>query len=337
MPKFLFDHLEASLPTLVHQWANDERVRDIFSLHNIEVSFFETHFAGRVIQYLINVYRGKEKIGNCPVLIIMLEFFKKHKIRLSELYSICMALRLTIVDEMFENNLANQDNYGILVHIMDRNFEGVIEEYIAMCYSSSALEGPIPPKETFQSFSNEPLRPNEEEIEFIEFGFEGNATDPKTDLPAISAKAFLEKASLDTDDIMALREIEEEIKEHVRATDYTKDLISDVIRISDYFKKYGHTILYLDEFSKLSQALMRMGNIFIEKDISSINTDSIAILPMLYEALVNDLSKWRIDIFISKSAMNIHFLDASIIASSEQCLAFLEAPDGTEDEGIIFL
>lgn len=122
--------LEANQETVCQLWVQQRCIVGVFQQHQIDPEFFTRHFAIRVVRYFISAIRGEERIGECPAIMVMLEFFKKKEITVMDVYTICANFKNSLSLLFFESDQFQKEAYLELVEIIDWNFRGVLKGYI---------------------------------------------------------------------------------------------------------------------------------------------------------------------------------------------------------------
>lgn len=126
----LADLLEKNHFAILSQWQGQARVQNVLNAKQISPNFFFKHFGSRVLDYFINILRGKKEPGSCPVIIVMLNFFSKRELLLEDLFQICSGKRNAVIHTLHENGIAHTDNMLVTtIELFDANFSGVIREY----------------------------------------------------------------------------------------------------------------------------------------------------------------------------------------------------------------
>ena len=113
-------------------WMDREVVHERLKSHIIDVEFFRSHYGIKVIEYFLDVINGDEKVGNCPAIIEMMEFFKHKNLPLEDIFMICVLFKNTVTAYIFERYSFNQKLFNEISYILDKNFEGVIINYQKM-------------------------------------------------------------------------------------------------------------------------------------------------------------------------------------------------------------
>lgn len=323
-----FHELETQQEAVIHDWISNSHVIAAFEVFEIPVDFFRRFFAWRIVDYLIESGMGRKPIGDCPAMAVMLQFFRNHTIPIDLLYSICATLRNDIIIRLIKSQHNSAEAYRHVIHIFDANFKRLIQDYTkALCHScmtktprrSKKLASPTPTSSDdtadISNISNEAL---------------GISTSGST----VSAKEFFEKHDVESEDILELCSLEEMIRDTIYSMEYSQNLARDFLTLMENFRKFGTVIFYFEEFNDISKVLNDMGNL-LEKGLElNLIEETILQILVLLEGLINDLHKWAQEIFIQKCAEDIHYLDNSIIASANQCLALAQGSDVPTEESL---
>ncbi len=120
--------------SICKDWVECENISEVFKRTGLSKTKFQKFFAPKVIDYFIDVANDKEKIGNCPIIGVMLTVFHKLNLQIDDIFLICVNLKNRLNDIAVNSSniqLSHEINY-----ILDRNFEGVIKEYMYIHYPS---------------------------------------------------------------------------------------------------------------------------------------------------------------------------------------------------------
>jgi len=128
----------------------------------------------------------------------------------------------------------------------------------------------------------------------------------------VSAKEFMEEGIIDYEDIEDLNEnLEEFHLEGVTPDEFNRNiekLLSSFIRVLNSSYVFENLAYGLGAF------LQTQKNISIE----DLDENNQKLYKMLIETMVEDLKKWVNDVLIEQTAVDIHYLDASLLASVAQ-------------------
>ncbi len=146
----------------------------------------------------------------------------------------------------------------------------------------------------------------------------------KKDQPidTIDAKSYMKTQNIDMQDIQILNELEEDMFDIVSLVDFSKDLFLDILKITDFVRKYGTIIVYLSEFERISNSLIGISEAIKEVNIS--DEDRLYAILKIYETLSSDLKAWREGVFVNQNIKNIHEFDSKIISNCNQIVQYLQ-------------
>lgn len=127
-----------------------------------------------------------------------------------------------------------------------------------------------------------------------------------------------------------LAELEGEMSEDI--TQFVERKNTSHLRdFADRLEKYSHTMKLLYEFEELSFAIRNISELMYEKS-ADLEASKIEKIAMYCSAIADDLSGWRNGIFVSRAAIDIHYLDDSLFSSCLQ-LEFEFKGIKLEDDG----
>ena len=294
-----FGHLQSHIALIeeykediLDLWMHHHDVQHTLERHDISTDFFVTHFGIRVINYAIGVVKGSNALGNCPVIGVMLVFFNKRNIPLEDIFLICVNLKNSLINMMLHHELLTKQLLDEIAFLVDRNFHGVISEYIKMHYHHE-LEHASCTLNTHPLVLQEP------------------AHKPKT-----TAVEYIQETDMDWDSIVELSEIAAESLEVIDLTLplHPESYHMTLALLQDYWRVLHHLI----EFKELCEAIKMLLEILQTTPFEVIEVDKRDILSIYIKAIFNDLHAWKQSVFIEQNAHDIHYLDQTILSSIKQ-------------------
>ena len=156
---------------------------------------------------------------------------------------------------------------------------------------------------------------------------------------AVKTTAQVYLSTLDDDSliqIQELAEIETDMYEELDAMHDAADMYH-VRNMGLLVRKYSHQVSVLFEFGDLTYALNQLAEFL--GALPDIGAQQFQRLELLLEGVRRDLFAWRTTVFIDQSAIDIHYLDSSLMSSCLQIeLMFDEGADAIEgsDDLILF-
>ncbi|MGE4294379.1 MAG: protoglobin domain-containing protein [Campylobacterales bacterium] len=142
----------------------------------------------------------------------------------------------------------------------------------------------------------------------------------------ISAQAFLaEMGGVDSGLVDELAELASEAQSVIDSEESGISIqLPDVLE--RLFAAYASILNGTYEFRDLGYALEALAVILKSAPVDSIPADRQRKLRVFLDAIVKDLEQWRMEIFVRKSALDIHYLDASLFSSCAQLETLLLPP-----------
>jgi len=173
--------------------------------------------------------------------------------------------------------------------------------------------------ERFKKYKEEFLKANEEFLNDKEdsfFELESEERDNNIEQmhyeehQKITAKEFMEEDSIDISTIEELKELIEEY-EDLEFTELNENYVEKLKNIIERFiKALNHSF----EFKDLAYALQTLLDLLEKIEIK----ENKEFIKMLLDTVMEDLKKFFYAVFINKEAVDIHYLDASLLANIAQ-------------------
>ncbi|NOQ31074.1 MAG: response regulator [Helicobacteraceae bacterium] len=288
----LLEDLEVNKVTISQTWVASEVIHEKLGTNGIDVEYFRSHYAIKVIEYFLSVIKGEAKVGNCPVIMVMLDFFKHKNLSLEDVFMICVGFKNTISAYIFNKYSFNSKLFEDISFILDKNFEGVIVQYIKLKDSENIVSKRVI-KEVVK------YEDIDEKINYLEY---------------ISKK-----------DIDELQDLEEDIDSLAVNIIMGSDLsVENFINLGSKIKMYGELLNNYPLFSTLGSYIVKLGAKFIEhSQILFDDKEKLVNISALVEGFVNDLIVWRKEIF-ENNIEDAHFLDKSFFINVETIIMFIE-------------
>lgn len=131
------DTIKTSKDTIIDEWVNSNDVQKVLLTHNIDKDIFKKEYAIKVLEYFIEVVEESKNIGQCPAIIELIHYFKSKNITISELFTICIKLRESMIKVLIQKKLIDIDLYNAVSFIFDNNFIGVLDVYSQTIYNAN--------------------------------------------------------------------------------------------------------------------------------------------------------------------------------------------------------
>ena len=295
--KDILDDLENNKEKISKLWTAHDIVHERLGSHMIDVEFFRKHYALKVIEYFLSVIKGDNKAGNCPVVFVMLDFFKNKDLPLKDIFMICVLFKNTVSSYIFSKYSFNQKLFDDISSILDKNFEGVISNYLEMNYTM-IIHKPVEKKQEDVAVKHI----QEEDVEEITY-----------------REYVLEN------DIYELEDLEEDIDSlAVSVTESTQAVLGDFINLGNLILRYGSILSNYPIFTELGAYVVKLGANFT-KNAQLLFDDRAKMMNIaaLMEGFVNDLIVWRREVF-DNNVKDPHFLNQSFFSNVDTIIMFIE-------------
>ncbi len=295
--KHILDDLERNKENISRMWCDKQIVRDRLSSHGIDVEYFRTHFSIKVIEYFLSVIKGDAQVGNCPVVFVMLDFFKHKDLPLNDVFMICVHFKNSVTSYIFNKYTFNEELFEDVSLIVDKNFEGVVINYLKMKKCDEKIAQKMKPIEKKQEVKE--IKTFDEVTNYVEYVLEN--------------------------DVYELQDLEEEIDNLAISVTSDKDLdVNDIVVLGSNIKRYGAILSNYPLFSELGNSIIKLGNSF-QKNTQILYDDreKMANITALLEGFVNDLIVWRKEIF-DNNIQNPYFLNDSFFSNVDTIIMFIE-------------
>lgn len=310
-----FMMLENIQNDILEQWLGTAGVKTTLRKYQIAPHFFRQYFGIKVINYAFSIAKGINQPGNCPVIGVMLVFFKKKNMTLRDVFTICVNLKNTLIDIALGIGILSREMLQEICQLIDTNFLGVIRDYMDMHDDEAATHASchLTCKPVTTSCTTVPTSLEKNDI--------------------TSAAAYVSEIDMDTEILQELAEIEKETLTSFELSEaYVEETHNDVITL---FTQYAKMIDQLVVFQEISYALWILTDILKHTDINSFEGET-TYLSLYIKAIIHDLSAWRTSVFYDQTAEDIHYLDKTLLSSITQLQIMLSPSEDTQEEEIEF-
>ena len=292
--------LESNKDNISRIWTGKEAVHERLERHLIDVEFFRKHYAVKVIDYFLGVIKGENELGNCPVIFIMLDFLKNKDLPLTDIFIVCVAFKNTVCSYVFDRYTFNSRLYDDFSVVLDRNFEGVILNYLEMNYTKNAT-----------SIEKSDKSKNLENLEVV--------AEDVSKVESINYTEFILEH-----DIYELEDLEEDIDTlAISITENTNKNLHNYVELGNNIQKYGNILRNYPMFSALGSSILKLGLNFTENaQLLFDERERMMNISALIEGFVNDLIVWRKEIF-ENNIQDPHFLDQSFFSNVDTIIMFI--------------
>jgi len=154
----------------------------------------------------------------------------------------------------------------------------------------------------------------------------------KTHFDKIPAYEFVESTAISyMSKIETLGQIEEDIE--IALLDFEENPDEDKIqKVAGYFLEYSEVLKLLVEFDHIVFAILKLIDAINSVKKEQLTTKEVKKFTTLSLHLVNDISRWRENIFIKQEANDIHYLDSSLLSSCLQIESIFDNKKVEEEE-----
>ena len=285
---------------ILDAWLLKDVVKERLKKYAIDIDYFAKHFAIKVLDYFIDVVNHKAMIGSCPVIIEMLSFFKHKHLTLDDIFMICVEFKNNLTIYTFTNYSFNEQLYSDLSYILDKNFEGVVRNYIKLrdCQNNDNKSNAL----------NEQINLKDKTIEHMNF-----------------------KEYLLENDLYELKDLEDDIdNKAISATMNSNLQYDDIESLGLSIKRYGEILSNYPLFRELGRYIIKLGLNFIENSLTLVDKEKMLNITALLEGFVNDLIVWRKEIF-ENDGKNPDFLNNSFSSNVDTIIMLIEYDESKVD------
>ena len=300
--KNILKDLEENKEKISRLWTDKAVVHERLESHYIDVEFFRSHYAIKVIEYFLGVIKGDNKAGNCPVIFIMLDFFKNKNLPLKDIFMVCVLFKNTVSSYIFDKYTFNNALFDDISEILDKNFEGVIINYLALKYE-------------MKNTSYSPKKSQQDTVK-VEVPIEKKETAKEL----VTYREYVLEH-----DLYELLDLEEEIDNlAISVTESAQVVLDDFFVLGERIKKYGDILTSYPIFIELGRCIVKLGEYFLSNaELLYHEKEKMSSIASLIEGFVNDLIIWRREVF-DNNIEDPHFLNQSFFSNVDTIIMLIE-------------
>lgn len=186
-----------------------------------------------------------------------------------------------------------------------------------------------------------PSQPDEakKSVEVVAMDEQDSAVLRRSHVHKINAEEFCEQIDQEMlDNVRELMEHIEEIRDHLR--EYTANRqIEDWREIGEEAQKIASVINQMFEFADLAYAFQNLAGLLQETSGDSLDNKKLKTIQVFLLGMLDDLGGWIENIFIQKTAQDVHYLDASLFSTMLQLemeLAGRKKQEEDEEDLVLF-
>lgn len=324
------DLIETNKEHILDMWMDYDIVQSKLTQNTMDITFFKNKFASKVFEFAFSVVKSENKTGDCPVIGVMLMLFKKKNIPLSDIFMICVHFKNALLHFASDNKILDDETLKELSMLMDYNFEGVINEYVLLYYKDSLIRKVKTPKSCSVA-KLEPTPNNDNNESVTQEVTEQEDQEKQT----TSAELYLQEVEVNMEMIQELDELESDTLDAIDAQE-TLDQNS-IDESANLFRKYAAVLNEMYEFEELAYTLTLLADVLSEVSFEEITEETRFMVDIYLKAIISDLRSWRMSIFMTMEAEDIHYLDKTLLSSIAQIqMTLMPQVEGEEEDEIEF-
>ena len=316
--KDIIDDIDAHKEMIVNEWINSDATSKKLHKHVIDNDYFIHRYGIKVFEYFIGVIKGTNEVGNCPVIVTMLEFLKHKNLPLDSIFIICVNFKNTITSYIFDRYEFNHNIFDEISIVLDKNFEGVVVNYMDMLkQKNKKTEKEITPALDTNLDTKKKNNGLEciTKIDYNDYVFDHDIyefqdLEVEIDNLAIAAVTMNNKSNAENFNILGTK-----------------------------IAKYGSLLITYPIFQDLGTYIFKLGNNFTENaQLLQEDNEKVSNISILLEGFVNDLMIWRKEIF-ENNIEDYTFLNASFFSNVDTIIQYIEydeANDTSDEDDIEF-
>ena len=114
---------------ILFNWVSHRAPKEVLKLHKIDPDHFINEYGGGVFDYFMDVISGKTKLGDCPVMHMLLIYLKDRETSADEVFTICSHFRKSMIDFTYDKEIDTREIADEISFMFDTNFGGVLTFY----------------------------------------------------------------------------------------------------------------------------------------------------------------------------------------------------------------
>ncbi|NWF66407.1 MAG: hypothetical protein HXX81_02950 [Campylobacterales bacterium] len=294
--KNLIEKLVNSKSVILNYWQMNNLSTQALTIHKINPSFFIKHFGVRILNYYIDICKGEREVGNCPEVIVMIDFFKTKKLPLEDIFLICNGFKNSLMKFLFETNQADFESVSSALSIFELNFYGIIKKYIIIVCNDRS---------------------------YCDYYLDIDSVDIKHHCNSNIDKEEINNVEIDEYDLIDLNDIEEDINSIASKITFEHFNISLIKELGVKLESYGTIICKYHQYLEFGKALKELGYFMImnyQKESISKNLDNLS---FLIECFINDLILWKNETVSNNDLAKEHLIK-SLISNTKQIICVIE-------------
>lgn len=316
--------LDALQRTILKRWQEDRVVRYVLGSRGIDIKFFVRFFGSKVLEYFVKVLKNEEKIGECPIIIVMVRFFSEKDLTLQDLFLCCAGFKNCVTNVFLEDSLKEQKQIDpsrmrALQVVFDLNFSGVIQEYIDHGYCIRQCPEKLG---LVKKMEAKKIEMDEVELQLQEEVLSEASTD--------ESALITDSEEYEHEEIQEFYELEEEITYHANFLHDDVIEYETCLALSSRLTKYANTILINPNFSDLGESVFALAHMFSNHSYFDSISEHKSAIALLVDCFLNDLACWKDSLLVTR-IKDPHYYDQSIISSAQQIIMIATQENSGEE------
>ena len=131
----IIDDIEDNVPKIAANWMKNSSVKSVFEIRKISPVKFREGYGVPIIGYFIAVVRGKETLGDCPIMSKLVDYLITKGITPREVFDICIGFRRSLIafllrkEKVLKNPAVFMEEVAT---VFDANLSGVLEKFTTL-------------------------------------------------------------------------------------------------------------------------------------------------------------------------------------------------------------
>lgn len=177
------------------------------------------------------------------------------------------------------------------------------EEFFMQIYASKRVQDDVEEEDDFFDFDSEFI---DEEIDNMHF----------EDKEKISAQEFMQEESIENDSIADIADILEEF--YNMSSDLDSITAQYIAEFTKIVSKFELVFSSSYEFRNIAYALNTLYSELTAFDFEPLTVDQKELFKLLLDSIIDDIAKFHAEVLVEQTALDIHYLDASLLANIAQ-------------------
>lgn len=122
------------------KWVDAKDVEELLYAWQLSKQEFLDNYASGIFDHLISVLQGMQQSGDCPRLVMFMEYLANKIVSVGDIFTICIRFRHILSDVVYENYVTSEnfaaypDLIRTIHNFFDLNLRGALDSYYATLY-----------------------------------------------------------------------------------------------------------------------------------------------------------------------------------------------------------